>query len=230
MGSYKKKREYKLHDLPLGTTVSSEKGTWEYKTGDGYTGSGITKRIEWLVIGINHYNNNEVVLMAKELIGLYKFDDSREDGYGNNGYSASHIRSWINSTFYDAMSNHFKSIILKIQLENKFFSGTTYHTQDNVFLLSTTELNLGSSPTIGTPFAYFDNNEKRVGKLNYSTESYWTRTPSPTSYMTRVVNPSGFLNTSSCHAPSTGVRTCVAVKGDVLVDVDSTGIYVIKEG
>lgn len=82
----------KLQELPVGAKVV-DKGT-------KYNGAPIT----WLVGGHNHYAQGQSVLVSEKVITLKSFDakelsnaDSSRKNYGNNRYSVSNIRQWLNS-------------------------------------------------------------------------------------------------------------------------------------
>lgn len=81
-----------LSSLPVGTKV--------VETGTKYNGKPIT----WLVGGHNHYAQGQTALVSEKIISLKAFDakeasntDSDRRDYGNNRYSVSNIRQWLNS-------------------------------------------------------------------------------------------------------------------------------------
>lgn len=81
-----------LSSLPVGAKVKD--------TNTKYNGEAIT----WLVGGHNHYGSNQTALVSEKIITLKAFDaieasntDSNRKTYGNNRYSQSNIRQWLNS-------------------------------------------------------------------------------------------------------------------------------------
>ena len=89
-----------LSSLPVGAKVKD--------TNTKYNGATIT----WLVGGHNHYATNQTALVSECIISLKAFDakepnnaDTNRKNYGNNRYSVSNIRRWLNSsatTWYSA--------------------------------------------------------------------------------------------------------------------------------
>lgn len=62
------------------------------------------KAIVWQIGGHNHYAAGQTVLVSKDIITLKAFDaietsntDSNRKSYGNNRYSVSNLRQWLNS-------------------------------------------------------------------------------------------------------------------------------------
>ena len=69
------------------------------------TSNVITSPIEFQVVGINHHKENSLTLMTKNIIRCAAFDakepnnpDFDRENYGNNRWSLSNIRQWLNST------------------------------------------------------------------------------------------------------------------------------------
>lgn len=82
----------KLSALPAGAKVKD--------TSTAYNG----KAIVWQIGGHNHYAAGQTVLVSKDIITLKAFDaieasntDSNRKIYGNNRYSVSNLRQWLNS-------------------------------------------------------------------------------------------------------------------------------------
>lgn len=82
-----------LSALPIGAKVK--------EVGTTYNGQPIT----FVVAGKNHYAANQVTLLTEKIISLKSFDgkeasntDSNRKNYGNNRYSVSNLRQWLNSS------------------------------------------------------------------------------------------------------------------------------------
>lgn len=82
-----------LSNLPVGAKIKD--------VGTKYNGEVIT----WLVGGHNHYGANQTALVSEKIISLKAFDakeasnsNSDRKTYGNNCYSQSNIRQWLNSS------------------------------------------------------------------------------------------------------------------------------------
>jgi len=83
----------KLSALPVGAKIKD--------ANTKYNGATIT----WLVGGQNHYGANQTALVSEKIISLKAFDakeaantDSNRKNYGNNRYSQSNLRQWLNSS------------------------------------------------------------------------------------------------------------------------------------
>lgn len=83
----------KLSALPVGAKIKD--------ANTKYNGATIT----WLVGGHNHYGANQTALVSEKIISLKAVDakeasnsDSNRKNYGNNRYSQSNIRQWLNSS------------------------------------------------------------------------------------------------------------------------------------
>lgn len=81
-----------LSSLPVGAKIKD--------VNTKYNGEAIT----WLVGGHNHYATNQTALVSEKIISLKAFDaieasntDSNRKSYGNNRYSVSNLRQWLNS-------------------------------------------------------------------------------------------------------------------------------------
>jgi hypothetical protein len=247
-----------IGDLPIGARVADPSWVWEFRTDNNYSGSGEVKPVTWIVVAKNNYEGLDphVTLLAEELIGKYTFDNSTNRGsnlYGSNHWgnsgtanSTRGLRPWLNSTgihsgegFYRAFSENFKTAVLVTTVPNKEWNnGSTYSTQDRVFLPSTTEL--GDEVhyytyRVGDVYAYFSGagDVKRVARLGGETWWYWTRSPiSYQSYLVSDVNDTGEFNYNLDHSAAAwgylsdvfynivvghGVRPALNLKSGILV-------------
>jgi serine/threonine protein kinase len=232
-----------LGDLPIGARVVDPSWEWEFRIGDNYSGKGAVKPVTWIVVAKDHYNNHvpHVTLLSEEQIGKHPFDNSTNRGSqnGSNHWDDSGtadasrgLRPWLNSTgihasegFYRAFSENFKGAILATTLPNKVWkNGSTYSTQDRVFIPSTTELgDIGHRNTylIGKVYPYFrgEDNAKRVSLLFGEARWYWTRSPG-SDYIggVRSVHGDGeFSNSGGAESSTVGVRPALNLKADTLV-------------
>lgn len=236
-----------LGDLPIGALVIDLTWKWEFRTSGGYTGNGEMKPITWIVVAQNHYDMLELhtTLLSQELIGIYSFDNSINQGhdvqYGKNHWgdsgavhSACGIRPWLNSTgihkgegLYRAFPERFKEAMLTTILPNKEWGkGDSYKTEDKVFLPSSTELGDSSYeyriPQIGLTYPYFKDaiNAKRIAGINDKPWYYWTRSPR-SGYSGRagmcIVSYAGDFAFEYARHADCGVRPAVNLKSDTLV-------------
>lgn len=183
--------EYQTIDaLQIGDKVVDKSWDWEFRTGDDYTyrEGDVRKSLVWLVVADNHYGEDSgVTLLSEELINVPSFSYINSDRY----WEDSALRYWLNSIdiyagegFYRAFSGSFKNSIITVDLPNKetISPNKEYHTRDNVFILSTTELGdtlHNFTPIIGQAYPYFEGMEQsnRSAKLDGATSWYWTRSP-----------------------------------------------------
>jgi len=193
--------------LPIGARVVDTSWTWQFRTGDNYSGSGDVKPVNWIVVAKDHYKDLEphVTLLTEELIGRYVFDNSTNRGHAYAGYGYNHwgecgngnatcgLRLWLNSTgmrhkfigksFYQTFSKSFKMAVLETTLPNREWTNRTiYVTCDKVFVPTITELGLSMFDCplqIGTAYAYFAEGYKIKPKANHrgKPDWYWTRSP-----------------------------------------------------
>lgn len=182
-----------LGALEIGDRVVDNSWQWEHRLGIDYSDldwqgnpieSGETKPVNWIVVAKDHYGpNSGVTLLAEELIGKFRFDNSTDRGsdfgsnhWGNSGTTDADkgLRPWLNSTgihagqgFYEAFSSDFKNLVRSTNLPNRTWEeGSIYFTSDNVFIPSISELgeihydSVGGSSIstyhIGSAFPYFD--------------------------------------------------------------------------
>ncbi len=231
-----------IGDLSIGARVVDPSWEWEFRTGNNYSGSGEVKPVTWIIVAKDHYDGLEphVTLLSEELIGLYAFDNSTNRGsqygshhWGKNGTgNATHgLRPWLNSTgihagegFYLAFSEAFKGSVLTTTVPNKEWpKGTTYSTEDHVFIPSTTELGAVENNytyRIGDVYAYFTGagDAKRVARIGGEAKWYRTRSPdSSDGYHVRNVNYDGEFIYYFANNDNFGVRPALNLKSGILV-------------
>lgn len=206
-----------IKDIPLGSIVYDANSLWEFKTGNGYTGSGVTKPIEWVLVAKNHsgYPSNTVTLFSNEVIGKIPFDTSNSSTWTNSS-----LRNLLNSTFYNALSVDFKGLIIPTTT----LQFTT--TVDNIFLFSRNELNL-TGDTYNAQIPYLNNNTVRIKVLNGVGTIYWTRTIEGTfgNYLRRVGSSGIAQNGSAVNATDTGVVPALNILDTAIVQQVDTNIY-----
>lgn len=241
-----------LGELTIGSKVVDASWSWEFKTGNNYTGTGLTQAVSWIVVADEHYGaGSGVTLLSEKLIGRFVFDNSTDvhpyNGDSNWGDS-NHIRPWLNSTgtyasagFYHAFSDNFKNAVLTTNVPNIYYGPYAYTTQDKVFIPSTTELGDPDYTTrtneIGTVYPFFAGagNADRIAKLGTVNSAYWTR--STHIYYTDIVicflgdgSQGVYTRTDNlCAIDNDGVRPAVNLSGDILVSgsPNTDGLYEI---
>ena len=190
-------------------------------------GSGISGPIIFEVVGVNHHTSEEhpktITLMTKNIIRKASFDAVEPNNtnskrkYGNNRWSVSNIRQWLNSdgaagkwftaqheydappTYADApgflagfsadVLQHFTDITNTTKLNN-VDGGGTETTVDKVFLPSFTEMGFGGNLEGSHLSIRYPDANSRIKQWNGSDDIYWTRSPEPAMYPQNV----GFIN------------------------------------
>ena len=203
-------------------------------------GSGISSPIVFEVVGVNHHTTAEhpktITLMTKNIIRKASFDaaepnntNSYRKSSGNNRWSVSNIRQWLNSsgaagswfttqheydappTYADApgflagfsanVLQHFTDITNTTNLNN-VDGGGTETTVDKVFLPSFTEMGLATREGSHLSIRYPDANS-RIKQWNGSDDYYWTRSNykvmSSTSANVFYINATGNNGSGSFH-------------------------------
>ena len=211
---------------PISEFSNSDIGT-EVSIPYSNEGSGISGPIVFEVVGVNHHTSEEhpqtITLMTKNIIRKASFDaaepnntNSQRKNGGNNRWSVSNIRQWLNSAGaagswfttqheYDAaptyasepgflagfsanVLQHFTDITNTTNL-NKVDGDGTETTVDKVFLPSYTEMGPGTGEGSHLSVRYTDANS-RIKQWNGSDDIYWTRSPYKAMYPQNV----GYIN------------------------------------
>lgn len=152
-----------------------------------------------------------------------------------NKYESSDIHAYLNSTFLGLFDSNIRDAIkqVKIPYRKNVGSGGTDQSGANgllckIFLLSGYEVGFTNSnnryfPIDGAKLSYFESgngtsaNNKRIAKLNGSSTYWWLRSATGgTSSVWGVLSNGGY---SSDYASSSyGIRPCIILPSDVLVD------------
>ncbi len=232
----------RIYDLDIGDRVMDSGWSWEFRTGEGYTGSGDVKPIVWIVVDKDHYgyqgfSGQGVLLLSEEIIGKGTYS------FATNNWNTGGARTWLNSTFFAGLPANFRDAVLSTNLINANHLGSTYFTADRVFVLNVQEL--GGHPQIipfGSTTSYFNGapDERRRAMLGGSPVPYWTRSPKGSSPQNNVwyVTADGviyknFSTDAGTYAPARsngyGYRPALNMDGNTLVNriPNAEGIYLI---
>jgi len=240
-----------MGDLSIGDKVVDLTWNWEFRTGENYTGTGISKPVVWIVAAKDHYGENTgVTLLAEELIGRLAFDNSTNSSirgsnhWGNSGKNQTArvgLRPWLNSSgkhsnegFFRAFSDIFKNTLLTTEVSNYDCSKDLFYTtNDIVYIPSAAELGESESTEAslaGKPYPFFAGKPQKVrtALLKEKTNSYWSRSPllkSPT-YVRCVDIHGAFINNSAFNSDY-AVRPVVNSVSETLVSEkpDAKGLY-----
>jgi len=237
-----------IGDLPIGARVVDSSWEWEFRTDSYYLpkSGDETKPVTWIIVAKNHYDglSPHVTILSEDLISRDVFDSSTNRGHKYAQWGYNHwgdsgtanatrgLRPWLNSTgihpnesFYQAFSDSFKEAVLITTLSNKEWqSGSTYSTEDRVFIPSSTELGdttvHSDTYQIGTVYPYFQGVGKvrRVALLDRDAYDYWTRSPdSRIGGWVRYVNDAGEFESGTADSARVGVRPALNLKSEILV-------------
>ncbi len=242
-----------LGNLDIGDRVVDNSWKWEHRTGLNYTAyeGDVVKPVTWIVVAGDHYGEGGVTLLSEELIGMHAFDDStheHEDGFNHWGESGTHdsaergLRPWLNSDgihagegFFEAFSDTFKRGVIPTSVPNKEWGGSSYRTEDKVFVPSGTELGdteHDHTHEIGAAYPYFEEAEDgvRIAELpRLGTRWYWTRSPyaGGPNYVSNINREGAFDYYSGAGSANHGVRAAVNMQAEIPVsgEPDEFGIY-----
>lgn len=152
-----------------------------------------------------------------------------------NKYESSDIHAYLNSTFLNLFESNIRDVIKQVKIPYRSGGGSGGSDQSGanglpckVFLLSGYEVGWTTSdngyfPENGAKLSYFESgtgssaNNKRIAKLNGSAAFWWLRSATGgTSSVWGVLSNGGY---SSDYASSSyGIRPCIILPSDVLVD------------
>lgn len=211
-----------LGSLAVGSTVKIAVGGKDY---------------DWLVVhqGIPDASIYDSSCDGTWLLMEDVYDTSIFDS-DNNSYKDSSIRGYLNSTFFNLIDADIRNAIkqVKIPYQNGTGSGGSLATGSNglstkVFLLSGYEVGWTTSnssyfPKDGVRLAYFldgsgtNANNKRIAYNGSSAATWWLRSPSAGSEINAWCVDSDGSNTTRYRGVSLGVRPCMILPKDALVD------------
>lgn len=152
-----------------------------------------------------------------------------------NKYESSDIHAYLNSTFLNLFESNIRDVIKQVKIPYRSGGGSGGSDQSGanglpckVFLLSGYEVGWTTSdngyfPENGAKLSYFESgtgssaNNKSIAKLNGSAAFWWLRSATGgTSSVWGVLSNGGY---SSDYASSSyGIRPCIILPSDVLVD------------
>lgn len=137
----------------------------------------------WVIADVNHDSANTGQTDCYDLISEDCFTAA---GFSNrtNVWRNSDVRTWLNGTFYNGMSSPVRghSILMK------YNSAGSWYSDDNILLLSGTELNANTGVIEGVAYPIFTDAASRVVKI-YNTAQigyYWTRTKGSLNYVWNI--------------------------------------------
>ena len=149
-----------------------------------------------------------------------------------NSYKESAIHSYLNSTFLNLFESNIQAAIKQVKIPYVNEAGSSAVASGanglscKVFLLSGYEVGIGGKtylPQDGAKLSYFNLNigmdPKRIAYLNGSAHPWWLRSPDTNSvYYAWSVNSGGGCDTGFDVGLSFGIRPCIILPSDALVD------------
>lgn len=152
----------------------SGRGYLAFNVGDIVTLAWFGKSTEFRVAHKGYKTENKIVLVKETIETFHPYHRD-----WNNNYFESHIREYLNRIMLHGFSTDVQNAIVETPVEC-FVDGEIKTANDKLWLMSRTEVGLGSSryaPKEGSPFDYFTDDESRKKTFNGDREWYWLRTP-----------------------------------------------------
>lgn len=202
-----------------------DNSTNSYQDDNGY----LTKTVYWFKYEKIKWNilkteDNKAMLICDLVLDSQNYYDSKDTRYLNedttiyaNNYKYSHIRSWLNDTFYNtSFSAYEKSIIEITNISNSADTTTSptnqyacENTNDKVFLLSYKEIfnyypGFEGSTTTGTDYALIQGLQSKTQAM------YWLRSPYYNDdTQVDIIDEEGYQDDALVCSTSNGVRACI---------------------
>ena len=223
-----------INSKPIGLDINAY--TWEELSTIIYDDSITTEILQYLVGQTRYVTFSGYGTFAFQVIGVRH--DDLSDGSGKagltfqsvpcitthnmnssntttGGWASTSMRSWLNSTMYNAISSDLKPYIKKVK--KKYCATTTYSNvstcDDYLFLASHMEVfgqtSYGAEGTWYQYWSLHNNNDDRIKYLNNSAQWWWLRSVSSASDSGRV-SGGGSANTNFA-SRSYGVPPCFCI-------------------
>ena len=154
--------------------LASGRGYLAFDVGDVVTLLWFGKPTEFRVVHKGYRTENKIVLVKEDIETFHPYHRD-----WNNNYLESHIREYMNRIMLHGFSTDVQNAIAETPVEC-FVDGEIKTANDKLWLMSRTEVGLGSSryaPKEGSPFDYFMDDNSRKKTFDGDREWYWLRTP-----------------------------------------------------
>ena len=130
------------------------------------------------IVVTNNYNGNTLLLRQEALIEELAFSTDIDDD--DDYYVDSRIDMYLNTVYYDSLSDYLKQIIIESDIEITQNYPNLFETEKisrKIFILSATEVGIDSSVvnTEGVPLEYFYISENRLCNKDDVPISWWLR-------------------------------------------------------
>lgn len=225
-----------ITEIPLGSIVIDNTWSFEHKEGNNYSGAGVVKPIEWMVVANNshfkqsYYGNTDmdehVTLISNEIVANYYMHPTNKA----TPWETRDLRIiFLRDILYNSMSVDFQSkiVLTTTKTGGSPASGPQTVENENIFILSQTEMSNTSyavdSPNDGLFIPFFDINEKRIARNPSGVlKRYWNRSPSSDNDGRNAsIETNGSLRNDASSTSSLGVRPALNLRSDT--HVVSTG-------
>ena len=161
----------------------------------------------WVIADVNHDSANTGQSNCYDLISEDCFNAA---GFSNstNIWRNSDTRTWLNGTFYNGISSSFRNHLIPM----KYNSAGSWYSDDNILLLSGTELNATTGVTEGVAYPIFTDAASRVVKIYNTAQTgyYWTRTKGSLNYVWNI-DTDGLIYNQHYHKDALYRRTVMRV-------------------
>lgn len=224
----------KINTKPLGLNVSAY--TWEELSAIVNNDSITTEELQYLVGQTKSVTISGYGMFDFQVIGVR--NDDLSDGSGKagltfqsvpcittqnmnstndttGGWASTSMRSWLNSTIYNAISSDLKPYVKKVK--KKYCATTTYSNvstcDDYLFLTSHIEVlgdsNYGAEGTWYQYWSLHDSNDERIKYLNSTKKDWWFRSVNSSSEFRYVYTDGRGLGTNA--SSMRGVAPCFCI-------------------
>lgn len=206
-------RSTPLGTLAVGSTVKIAVGGTDY---------------DWLVVhqglpgSMYDASCNGTWLLMKDIYTKMKFDDSRSSLFVNSS-----LLQYLNTTFHDAIDANVRKLIKVATIpyiaENNTNAASSGNLRAWVFLLSMTEVGFvdtasSNMPIEGAKLRYF-NSRSKIAYFGEEAAAWWSRTPYAVfKWNVWYIESNGDSAYRDVIGPSCGVRPCMILPQDALVD------------
>ena len=187
-------------------------GTIKYDSNTDESEYGKLNQIQCVRYGYNNYYQSGVRQLINSSLGANEWwrpANIFDRPYSNRnvaGYLSTLNQDFVNTIATPEITHITNNKFEKAAIDGKTFSLQTEYkiSTDRMFLLSHTEVNLSTSPNIGSVLDYYSGsgNSKRIKyrKDNGSSYYWWLRTPNPSNaHNVRHVHSSGALSHNNAH-------------------------------
>lgn len=160
---------------------------------------------------------------------IYKVDVFSTGSHGN-AYKDSYTDIWLSTEYLNMLESQIRDAIEEVNVICTVgrASSALETISRKVFLASETEFGIvdGAFNVEGTPFPYFNSNDRRKALFNGVATQYWTRTPTKSgSEYVGIIEAAGYTGAYTWYGPARGIRPVFTLPHDFEVNVGAPGTH-----